>query len=239
MLHSRFAVSDVSITLKGAESTIEISGTIKNGDEEHFKEYIFKFGNPEMITLNSKGGSVSTAISIGRQIRQLNDHLVVPIIMVKKGDECSSSCVFILAGGAIRIVYGSVGVHRPFLPEDSNFSMEEQKIYYQSVEKMIKEYFEEVNIPVLLYDDMFRIPVNKVRYLTEKEMQNYNLNENDPFIEEARNAKAAAYHKMTKPMYLKFSEEVVNKCRIHYAKDNPEKMKKFYDCEKEIKKTYE
>lgn len=216
---SQSAYSDVKLLPLEVSSNILISGVIKNGDEDRFKDYASK-NKISYILLTSKGGSVDAAISIGRQIRQLPEP--VPQVVVPDGKECISSCVLVLAGGLKRAVWqpgGKIGIHRPFLLDDDNISMEQQKKEYRRIEKKIKEYLEEVNVPVSLYDTMFRIPPSQVRYLTDKEMQDFNLNEADPYYREARDAKFAKNMGMTKHEYLKYNAEVNEKCSKYFPPD--------------------
>lgn len=249
MAFFQHAWSDVSITIYNPHSNIiKISGIIADGDEEHFRKLIGQHGLPVAIELNSKGGSVHAAISIGRQIRQLvhqinspNSLHRVPFVVVNNNETCVSSCVFILAGGHKRIIEsgGLVGIHRPFLPEDRNISMEKQKIVYQNIEKEIKDYLEEVNVPITLYDTMFRIPANKIRYLSEQEMQNYNLNEDDPYYHEAELAESADVYGMSKMEYMKFDNERDAECYGKISLNNPDALKMLLDCSDKLKKKYE
>lgn len=245
---SQSAYSDVKLLPLEDSSNIVISGVIKNGDEDRFKDYASK-NKIIYILLTSKGGSVDAAISIGRQIRQLPEP--VPQVVVPNGKECISSCVLVLAGGLIRDVWqpgGKIGIHRPFLLDDDNLSMEQQKKEYRRIEKKIKEYLEEVNVPVSLYDTMFRIPPSQVRYLTDKEMQDFNLNETDPYYREARSAKIAKDMGITKHEYLKYNAERAEKCDKYYPSDeeivklSQEEIsnltKNFTDCVGRIQKKY-
>lgn len=154
---------------------------------------------PLLVELDSPGGSVNAAIAIGREIRSLNTFSVV----VKAGATCVSACVLILAGGVNRTVSGKVGIHRPYVDIDSNTTIEKQKSAYIAIERDVKNYLAEVNVPTNLYDQMFRIPPEKVRYLSERDLQDFNLNESDPFYESANDAKVAQYLGLTKSEYLR------------------------------------
>jgi hypothetical protein len=65
------------------------------------------------VHINSVGGSVSEALKIGRFLRSHNAS-----VGLWKGDQCLSSCVFILMAGVMRdahAVDAIDGIHRPFL----------------------------------------------------------------------------------------------------------------------------
>jgi hypothetical protein len=69
--------------------------------------------------VDSLGGDVEAAINIGRLARKYNAS--VSSIY----GTCASSCVFILAGGVDRHLLSSiVGIHRPFLPNDNETTIQ-------------------------------------------------------------------------------------------------------------------
>ena len=108
--------ADVSYTPKSGNTAprITIFGQIKQDDLKSFIAFS-RFARQDglyQVRLDSLGGDVDTALSIGRIVRA--DKAAVAVL----GDgRCLSSCVFVLAGGAIRYVAGPVGIHRPFAPE--------------------------------------------------------------------------------------------------------------------------
>jgi hypothetical protein len=107
----------------------------------------------------------------------------------------------LLAGGTSRLVEGAVGIHRPYLEDDRAFSPEQQRRNYAAIEKEVKDYLESVNVPTSLYDNMFRIPPEKVRFLNERELQTLGLNEDDPFHKEAVDAQGAQGAGLSKSEY--------------------------------------
>lgn len=178
-------------------SKIRIYNKINEGDAKQFHALVAaakQRGNslgislgdnaPILVLLDSTGGSVNDAISIGKEIRSLNPMSV----NVLEDSICISACVFILAGAPSRLVQGRVGIHRPHYVFDDALTPEAQKQQYAAMEKRIKQYLESVNVPSALYDTMFRIPPEKMRYLTFREMQDFNLNEDDPYYKESRDA---------------------------------------------------
>jgi hypothetical protein len=231
-------ILDFPLSFEKTIAAITISGIIKNEDVNQFKEYASQY-RISSISLNSEGGSVDAAISIGRHIRQLkyNNPVGTPFVWVNSGQKCISSCVLILAGGLLRSVSGTVGIHRPFLIEDSNYSPEQQKKIYARIEKSIKDYLEEVNVPVSLYDTMFRIPTTQIRYLTTRELQDLNLNENDPYFQEANQANAAKKLNMSKINYLKYRAESEEKCDKEIF-ENPKALDAWEECTRILKDKY-
>lgn len=193
---------------------ISIHGQIRQQDVEKFQQVkilakknlqSLGFKDPSagqrqlyFVSLDSKGGSVSAAISIGKAIRE--DTIGV---ILGESFSCVSSCVLLLAGGVTRDVGGQVGVHRPYLEEDVAYTTSSQKKIYADIEKKVKDYLFYVNVPTSLYDLMFKIPPEKVRFLSHNELQEFNLNEDDPFFKEAEYAIAAKRVGLTKMEYMK------------------------------------
>lgn len=79
------------------------------------------------ITLNSHGGSVDAAIAAGRTIRQMRAWVSVP-----SKAHCLSACVFLLAGGATRLVSGEVGIHRPYTPQIGQLDIQQIQENYRA-----------------------------------------------------------------------------------------------------------
>ena len=194
----------------GVVPKIKVHGEIRDSDAAQFpsllaaaKESAGKLGfqtpnrAPLLIELDSRGGSIRAALSLGRQIRGAN-----PLSTnVQSGASCVSACVMLLAGGTARLVEGAVGIHRPYLDDDRAFTPEEQRRNYAAIEKDVKEYLVSVNVPTSLYDTMFRSPPEKVRYLNERELQTLGLNEDDPFHKEAGDAQSAQNAGLSKSEY--------------------------------------
>lgn len=249
ILYANIALSDVSVVIDNYTYTtsasqkipmkkfhIIISGIIQDDDAELFKKMVTENGKPSVIHLDSIGGSVDAAISIGRQIRSFQD---LPPWVKVHDSECISSCVFILAGGLWRgvIGHGLIGIHRPFLVEDTNMTIEEQKKEYKRIEKLVKDYLTEVNVPVSLYDLMFRIPSTTVRYLTKSELQEYNLNHDDPYYRAAADTRSAENLGISKLEYYNMVKEL-DKCQIYQNVNPPYFTKEWMECHKEIENKY-
>lgn len=97
---------------------ILIAGEITPGDVDMLRTTIIQrmnqfksqlIGQP-VVLLDSPGGNVSAALEMGRLLRRISAHTVVD-----GGASCSSSCIFLLAGGVERNVFlnGRIGLHRP------------------------------------------------------------------------------------------------------------------------------
>jgi hypothetical protein len=89
-----------------------INGAIEPGDAERFAAYLSSLDvPPETVALNSPGGVVSEALSIGRELRETGANtLMLP------GMACLSSCPYVLAAGVERRVSSdaAVGLHQHY-----------------------------------------------------------------------------------------------------------------------------
>lgn len=129
------------------------------------------------VELNSKGGDWEAAMAIGRLLRR-----VPSVAQVDSGDECSSACVLILAGGQVRLVStkGRVGIHRPYSTSTSPVSLEQSQSRFRALSAATREYLREMNLPEALFEAMVRVPPEKLRVLTEVEIQQFGLEGKDP-----------------------------------------------------------
>ena len=89
-------------------------------------------------------------------------------------------------------------------------------------------------MPVTLYDLMFRVPSGDVRYLTKNELQEYNLNEDDPYYQEAKNTQRAERLGISKYEYLKMNNEQIEKCYTYATQITIDELK----CLREIEEKY-
>lgn len=140
-----------------------------------------------MFTIESEGGSVLSAIRIGRMLRDLNAMISVP-----GGGTCSSSCVFLLVGGVERLVLGHVGVHRPYFESLDRRRTEAQvSTDIRALDTMITTYLRDMNITPNLLDFMKGVSSNEMRWLSDSDLQTLGLSAPDPVFDELRTAHEA------------------------------------------------
>lgn len=172
-------------------ATITVTAEIRQDDLRHFVEFaLLALRNSSFdffrVELNSAGGDVRTALAMGRLLRVTKAQAAV-----LPNGKCFSSCVFLLAGATGRYVAGPVGIHRPYAPHDVNTTAAAQKQWYQGLEREVKRFLKEVNVPQELYDHMIRIPPERMTVLSRTELQRYGLSEDDPFESAATDASLA------------------------------------------------
>ena len=118
---------------------IQIHGTIAPPDLPALERLLPSVRNFS-ISLNSVGGDVATAMAIGRVLRREEKNAVIGA-----NDVCVSACVLILAGATHRAIFGGkVGIHRPFVGQDSATTAEQQKAQYATIEKSVRQYLRDL-----------------------------------------------------------------------------------------------
>jgi len=222
---------------------INLNGTIKVGDAKSFDNFInyyrkrfsdgscnrnlypkdFKFFST--IYVDSNGGDVAEAMKIGYIIRENKFH-----VMVGNKKQCLSSCVFILASGVRRDSAGRVGIHKPYF-SDLNEKMnvvEIRKIREENLNK-IKEYLKFMDISESMLDAMLSVEPNKMKILSDKELEHFRLSIPDANYEEKSIAKDAHEFNLTSAEYRKRSAVVETKCGNIASKLND--IQNFFKCQ--------
>ena len=127
-------------------------------------------GESVNVTLDSRGGSIWVAMSMGRIIRK-NSFMT----RVEVGASCVSACVYLLAAGESRYVGGRVGIHRPYIPNDGVTSARAKKAQYDGINAQTSQYLEEMGVATSLHDRMMQTSPDRVTWLSEQEMSTYGL----------------------------------------------------------------
>lgn len=122
------------------------------------------------VAIDSRGGSIWVAMSIGRLIRKYSFATRVEV-----GASCVSACVYLLAAGQERYVGGRVGIHRPFIPNDGVTSARAKKAQYEGINAQARQYLEQMGLPASLHDRMMETPPDRVTWLTGPELSAYGL----------------------------------------------------------------
>jgi hypothetical protein len=140
------------------------------------------------VFVNSRGGEVLAAIQMGQLIRSQAAE-----VWVDKNAECSSACIFLLAGGVSRtaIPGAKLGIHRPFFrPEEfAGLSHEQSQEKYSALAGGVKNYLAAMGVADTFYDAMIQIPSRKMEYVTEAFAESTRLLGDDPAYQEWQRAK--------------------------------------------------
>jgi hypothetical protein len=155
-----------------ANQRIILRGEIVRGDYEKLINVVNENGNiPENIFLNSRGGDVIEAMKIGRFARRAL--LVTGGIRLENdcqsGCYCYSACMLIYLACAARKpdFRVSYGIHRPHFDKSyfSGLSAGEAESKYKDMEKSVRKYLEEMNVPQLFIEKIFSIPSDRLEVL--------------------------------------------------------------------------
>jgi hypothetical protein len=158
--------------------------------------------------LDSPGGGVDSAMTIGRILRREGTGVVV-----NDGARCLSSCVLVLAGGVSREVEGSVGIHRPYLLVPSGeVSADAVKQTYQRMLQELHVYLREMNIVDGLVDAMLRTNPENMRLLSRDELRYYALEGTDPIWMETFELKKAKSYGLDRFEYMRRKRLAENRC---------------------------
>ena len=105
------------VFIDGLGNGILFAGPISDGDTERFTNFLDK--NKEtsfsFVALHSPGGTVSEALSLGREIRDRKLKTVL-----SSNAFCFSACPYVMAGGSERIFssHSLLGVHQHYFTEN-------------------------------------------------------------------------------------------------------------------------
>jgi hypothetical protein len=214
---SNSSYADFSVSIKDecgipncTDFRVKINGVITKSDFLDFSRTVKKSdgkGFALRVSLNSVGGDLEAAIAIGRLIRKFSG-----LVTTFDNGVCYSSCVFILAGGVSRSLSSTIGIHRPY-----SIGMEDRK--YQDIQnnqrnlaKIAKEYLEEMNVLPSLYDAMVVIPPEKIKLLSQADLQNYGILKIDPVIQELMDTNEAREYGLSKTEFMRRKAKVDTIC---------------------------
>ncbi len=213
------------------DATVE--GIISKADVIAFREIARKVAaNPPsaqalIVNLNSKGGDVRSAIEIGQIIRQISKS----VALVGRDEICASACVFVLAGAVLRSVTGKVGIHRPYSMTTEEKKYQDRQREFTALSRAVKDYLEQMNLPLSLFDAMMQVPPQSIKVLSGVELQRFGLDRNDPVYQDLLDSDIARGYGLTKTDYLSRKARAYQICE----KVNPPAPRTF----EESKQAYE
>lgn len=157
-------------------------GDIEKGDFDKFISVIRKTKKiPSSIALDSTGGDINEAINLGHFFRKaligyqgVEDHNGIP-----KRSECSSACALIYFGAVNKSTTiesrTRIGLHRPYFDRDYVLRLTESQAsdQYQRAEKTIREYLQEMHVPVAVADIMFETEATSMSYFNDHELSEW------------------------------------------------------------------
>lgn len=182
------------------------------------------------VHITSPGGDVNAAMKIGRMLRKANASVTV-------GNVCASACVLVLGSGISRSVWAAqVGIHRPYFTEhgpQAKYSDVQARI--RAANKELRDYFEEMNLPLSLLDAMNAVPSEQTKWLTEEEISHYQLNQMDPVAKELRDDQEARRWRISRAELYRRERLADDKCDVlQYAGSLQDILRQADNCRNRI-----
>ncbi|MCR4347850.1 MAG: hypothetical protein NUV55_11705 [Sulfuricaulis sp.] len=161
------------------------------------------------VSLDSEGGDVYAAMTIGRMFRKARVHA-----QVGWSGKCMDSCVFLLAGAVKRSTFsgGPVGIHRPYSIDTDAVSFEELQTRTTKLGADVSAYLREMNIPSSLYESMKLIPPENIKILSYSELKAFGLYDRDPVFAELNDNMEANLARVSKSEFL-LRKALSDQCR--------------------------
>ncbi|MBK7510602.1 MAG: hypothetical protein IPI16_22145 [Comamonadaceae bacterium] len=178
---------------------IVIDGPISPGDDKRFAAVLSEargkntdWERYRTLLLNSEGGDVATAMSIGRLVRQAQI-----VTALHERSVCASACILILSGGVWRYARDEtrLGLHRPYFVDPQQATSQGYQSFQQAYDNVIeahRRYFAEMKIGAGLLEKMIQIPSNQIQWISVAEGSRLNLLGEDAAYAEWKRAKRIA-----------------------------------------------
>jgi hypothetical protein len=171
-------------TMLGGYFTINLIGTIDQGDDERFRQFL-EYSSPPprtRIYINSTGGNVEAAMGIGRLVRgawfstsigsyvlasKSRDEQIIPRKLIP--GRCFSAATLIFLGGRLRFFDASseFGVHQFSFKNPSLDDLDKS----QRLSASIAIYIEEMGIPAAFLEQSALTLGDQLTILTEGQMR--------------------------------------------------------------------
>jgi len=165
------------LTLDATADDLILTGTIAAGDGERLKSMIADRlatwpGTLPRVILNSPGGSVSDALTLGRAIRDTG-----LATLVRDTDICLSACPYLFAAGTERTAAASarIGVHQHYFGENTLLPAFTAVSDIQRGQGAVMRYLDEMGVDPMLMVPGLATPPNEIYLLQPEELTRYDL----------------------------------------------------------------
>ncbi len=151
--------------------TWRLEGTIAEGDASRIIDQLESAEPvPERLILQSPGGAVAEALTLGRHLRARGIET-----QMLAGEFCYSACPYLLAGGSSRVIdaTASVGVHQHYFGESSLLPAFVAVEDIQRGQGEVMGYLAEMGIDPLVMRHALATPPNEIYLLLPEELDRY------------------------------------------------------------------
>lgn len=151
--------------------TLAVRGAIATGDSERIVAELLET-RPQVITLNSPGGSVSDALAIGRAVRDIGADTYLEGTAV-----CFSACPYIFVGGASRYIEDNarIGVHQHSFGKSSFIPVFLAVEDIQRGQAEVLDHLDAMGIDVRIMGPAMSTPADEIYVLTAEEAKDWNV----------------------------------------------------------------
>jgi hypothetical protein len=155
------------------DGVLKATGSVMPGTAQNFISQLEQIGEyVELVSLDSPGGSLEDALSIGAAIREAG-----LTTLVEDGALCACACPVILAGGTQRRAEpdAAIGVHQIYLGGETFTSAGDAMAAAQTTTARVTRYLEEMGVDPAVWTHALETPPRQLYYLTAEEMAEYDL----------------------------------------------------------------
>lgn len=170
------------LTLEATAESLILTGTIAPGDGPRLKTLIADRlatwpGSPPEIIVNSPGGSVGDALTLGRALRDTGLSTAM-----RDTDICLSACPYIFAAGVERRAAegARIGVHQHYFGENTLLPAFTAVSDIQRGQGAVMEYLDEMGVDPMLMAHGLATPPDEIYLLLPEELTRYNLVTEEP-----------------------------------------------------------
>ncbi|MFB9148902.1 COG3904 family protein [Roseovarius ramblicola] len=152
-------------------TTYRLEGTVAEGDGARVTRLLQEARpRPERLVLQSSGGSVGDALTLGRHLRAegIDTRMLA-------GEYCFSACPYILVGGARRDIADDalVGVHQHYFGESTLLPASLAVEDIQAGQGAVMAYLDEMGIDPLVMRHALTTPPDEIYILLPRELRDY------------------------------------------------------------------
>ncbi len=184
------AALDFTVLGRGGGNIIFASGTFERGDATRLEALLRQTPNTHVLAFRSPGGLSIEGLAVGRVIRRAGIATHLPA-----NTQCASACTYAFLGGRVRTMEEGAryGVHifsssgnRGLLRRAEELIQREGAAAVAGLIRMIEEdsaqlaaqmayYAIEMGVSLRLLEPNFRTAHNTIRWLTARELRDYNV----------------------------------------------------------------
>ncbi|WP_275782648.1 hypothetical protein [Pararhizobium gei] len=159
------------IPLDSGPPILLLKGRFTSSDDPQVLAREVAASGAKVVTFDSPGGNIVSAMAFGRLIRSLG----LSTFQLRAA-ECASACTLTFVGGTTRQAEpGAIGVHQSSFSSDANLNSHDAVTAVQSMTADIMTYLIEMGVDPKLLQLSLSVPSDDMRYLTASEMRGFRV----------------------------------------------------------------